>query len=237
MPRNIVDGIEIEVPQGATVLRACALAGMGSGGKRRLVNAAAVFGLAAAMALGTASAQPVAQSSAAARVAMHRFGACVADRSPAKAAQTLATDFRTTPYRLALRALANNNRDCFRSGRMRSAGLAFAGAIAERLLLRDPAPLNARLVRAAARPGPPPLGSADSIAICVVRSTPDDVARLFATDVASAAEAASVASLQVAVNLCSQGKPRLETNVEGLRAMLATASFRTLGAPAAAERG
>ena len=202
------------------------------------MKAVMALGLAAALSAGTAPAQqPLAQSSAAARQSMHRFGACVADRSPAKAAQTLAMDFRTSGYRLALRTLANNNRDCFRSGRMRSPGLAFAGAIAERLLMRDAAPLNARLARAATRPAPPPLSLSDAIALCAVRSAPDDVARLFASDAASATEAAATAPVQVAVDLCSRVKPRVVTNVEGVRAILATAAFRTLAAPAVAERG
>jgi hypothetical protein len=195
------------------------------------------FTLAAALSVGPVQAQPLAQSSVAARQAMHRFGTCVADRSPAKASQTLALGFGTHGYRLGLRTLANNNRDCFRSGRMRSPGLAFAGAIAERLLMRDPAPLNARLARAVAQPASAALSPSDAIAMCVVRSAPDDVARLFSTGVASTAETAAAASLQVAVNLCSRGKPRLETNIEGLRSILATAAFRTLAASSTARKG
>lgn len=195
------------------------------------------LGIALTLSAGIAQAQPLAQSSVAARQSMHRFGACVADRSTAKAAQTLAMDFGTGAYRSALRTLANNNRDCFRSGRMRSPGLAFAGAIAERLLLRDPTPLNARLVRAVVESARRPLSPSDAIASCVVQSAPDDVARLFSNAVGSADEARTAALLQLAVKLCSQGKPRLETNLEGLRAILATAAFRTLAAPSVAERG
>jgi hypothetical protein len=198
---------------------------------------ALTIGLAVALTAGSAPAQPLAQSSPAARESMHRFGTCVADRSPAKAAQTLAMGFGASGYGLALRTLANNNRDCFRSGRMRSPGLAFAGAMAERLLKRDPAPLNGRLARAAAKPAPASISPSDAIAICVVRSAPDDVAKLFASEVASPSEASAAASLGVAVDLCARGRARLETNVEGLRSILATAAFRTLAALAVSERG
>ena len=120
---------------------------------------------------------------------------------------------------------------------MRSSRLLFAGAIAERLLARDPAPLNARLVRAAARAAPPARSPSDAIAICIVRSAPDETARLFASEVASDAEAQAARALDVAVRLCSQGQRPLVTNVEGLRAMLATAAFRNVDPVALAERG
>ena len=177
------------------------------------------------------------ESSAGARHSLQRFATCVADRSPEKAAQTLQMDFTTSTYRSALRRLSEVNRDCFsRRGIMRSATLGFAGALAERLLERDPAPLNVRLARAATMPATPARSASDAIAICVVRSAPDDVARLFATEIATPAESATAKALDVPVRLCSQRGPRLETNVEGLRAMLATAAFRTV-AGAAGERG
>jgi hypothetical protein len=181
--------------------------------------------------------RPLGESSASARQSLQRFATCVADRSPDKAAQTLQMNFTTSSYRSALRRLSEVNRDCFsRRGIMRSASLGFAGAMAERLLERDPSPLNVRLARAATMPATPARSVTDAIAICVVRSVPDDVARLFATDIATPAEAAAGRALDVPVRLCSQGKPTLETNIEGLRAMLATAAFRTV-AGATGERG
>jgi hypothetical protein len=62
----------------------------------------------------------------------------------------------------------------------------------------------------------------------VVRSAPDDVARLFATEVASDAERAAAKALQVASDACARNQARLETTPEGLRSMLATAAFRTV---------
>ncbi|HET7816178.1 MAG TPA: hypothetical protein VFK58_01190 [Sphingomicrobium sp.] len=185
-----------------------------------------------------AAAQPVQGSSPGARRAVQQFGACVADQSPEKSARTLAMDFRSPTYRSALNNLARANEGCFGyRGAMRSSRLLLAGAIAERLMARDPAPLNARLVRAAARAAPPARSPSDSIAMCVVRSAPDESARLFASEVASEAEAQAAKSLDVAVRLCSQGQRPLVINLEGLRAMLATAAFRNVDPVALAERG
>jgi hypothetical protein len=172
--------------------------------------------------------KPLEESSANARAQMERFASCVADRSPEKAARTIAMDFRSTTYRSALKNLADANRDCYGyRSTMRSGGLSFAGALAERLLERDATALNARIVRAvstqtAAR------SPSDAIALCVVRSAPDDVARLFATEVASDAERDAVKALQVASDACARNQARLETTPEGLRSMLATAAFRTV---------
>lgn len=178
------------------------------------------------------------ESSPVARQEMERFGICVANRSPEKAAQTLHMDFRSTTYRSALRNLARTNEDCFKRGRMSSPGLPFAGAIAERLMERHAEPINVRLARAVSNRAPTSRAPSDAIAICVVRTVPDEVAKLFATEVATPEEAAAAASLDFALKLCSQGQPRLEANVEGLRAMLATAAFRsTTAPPSAVERG
>ena len=172
--------------------------------------------------------KPLEESSANARVQMERFATCVADRSPEKAARTISMDFRSTTYRSALKNLADANRDCYGyRSTMRSGGLSFAGALAERLLERDASALNARIIRAgsgqtAAR------SPSDAIALCVVRSAPDDVARLFATEVASGAERDAVKALRVALDACARNQARLETTPEGFRAMLATAAFRTV---------
>ena len=180
-----------------------------------------------------AAAKPLEESSSNARVQMERFASCVADRSPDKVARTISMDFRSTTYRSALRNLADANRDCYGyRSTMRSGGLSFAGALAERLIERDPAPLNARIVRATHVPLPSRSPS-DAIAICVVRSAPDEVSRLFGTDVASEAEQAAFNDLQFVTGLCSENQPELQATVEGMRAMLATAALRVTSAAVA----
>ena len=171
-----------------------------------------------------------ARTAADVRAVMHDFGRCVARYSEAMAAETLAMDFTTRAYQSRLRQMADNNRDsCFRRrGRMRSDSLLLAGGIAEGLLARDSTPLNARLARAALGPAPATFSPSDAIAVCVIRSVPDDVARLFETDVASEAEAEALAAIAPIVAACNRtGRPFAATH-PGLRAILATAAFRSV---------
>jgi hypothetical protein len=177
--------------------------------------------------------KPFEESSANARVQMERFASCVADRSPEKVARTISMDFRSTTYRSALRNLADANRDCYGyRSTMRAGGLSFAGALAERLIERDATPLNARIVRAT-HVSVPPRTPSDAIAICVVRSAPDEVSRLFVADVASEAEKSAIKELQFVTGLCSENKPELQATIEGMRAMLATAALRVASAAVA----
>ena len=138
---------------------------------QRIALVAAVIGMPA-----PASAQTT-DSTPEARQQMQAYGACVADRSAAKASQTLSSDFRTQKYHLAMRALNDNNRDCSRllprRSKMYSSSLLFAGAMAERLMAAGPRPLNVRLAEAAARPAPTFYSQSDAIAMCVIRSAPD----------------------------------------------------------------
>jgi hypothetical protein len=201
---------------------------------QRIALVAAVIGMPA-----PASAQTT-DSTPEARQQMQAYGACVADRSAAKASQTLSSDFRTQKYHLAMRALNDNNRDCSRllprRSKLYSSSLLFAGAMAERLMAAGPRPLNVRLAEAAARPAPTFYSQSDAIAMCVVRSAPDETARLFSSDVGSAAEIAAARALDVAVKLCSRGGPELHVNLEGLRAMLATAAFRNVASLTLAKK-
>jgi hypothetical protein len=188
----------------------------------------------------TASAQDFHSSTPAARRQIQAFGACVADRSTAKAAQLLSMDFRSAAYHPALRALNLNNLDCSRLMPRRSgahsSSLLFAGALAERLIATDAEPLNVRLAQAAARTAPPTYGPGDAIANCVVRSAPNETGNLFGTEVGSDAEAQAMKALDVAVQLCSRGKAPFQANVEGLRAILATAAFRNVRPSQMAEK-
>lgn len=172
--------------------------------------------------------------SAEARGKVLEFGRCAAARSPEMAARTLGMNFTTSAYRNRLNQLSRNNEGCLQGARrMRAGGLLFAGAMAEGLLDRAGAPLNVRLARAAAGAPTPAYSPSDRVAICVVRSLPDQVAGLFDTAPASAGEEAAVRALLPAFELCAQDGPRIRGNEAGLRAMLATAAFRSVGAEAA----
>lgn len=171
-----------------------------------------------------------------ARVAIQGFGACVARRSAGMASGILTRDFTTRDYQQGLRVLSRNNEDCFRRrGRMRSHNLLFAGAIAEQLVEQGTEPLNVRLARAAAQPEPQAFSQSDRVALCVVRSTPDDVGRMFSTEVASEAERTELQALRRVVALCNRTGRPLEISDAGLRAILATAAFRTVNSSTGAE--
>lgn len=172
----------------------------------------------------------------AARAELHGFAGCVVGQSRQLAIEVLGRDFTTARYRNALRSLARNNERCFSRRRsLYASGLPFAGSLAEQLLGQDPRPLNVRLARAAVEPAPRAFSASDRISICVVRSVPDDVARLLAAEMGGAQENQAVNALELAIQACSQGGPRLVTPPAGLRAMLATAAFRVVqGAPSPA---
>ncbi|QPQ55508.1 hypothetical protein IC614_02580 [Allosphingosinicella flava] len=167
-----------------------------------------------------------------AREKMAAFGACVADRSADLAARTLNSDFTSATYRNTMKRLSESNRGCFKKGRMRASGLLFAGAIAERLIEQDGTPVNVQLARAAVGQAPATYSPSDKVAMCVVRSAPDQVGALFMTNVATAEEGAAASGLASVMTLCAQGGPAVQTTPEGLRAMLATAAFRSIAASA-----
>lgn len=172
----------------------------------------------------------------AARSELHGFAACVVGRSRELAIETLGRDFTTTRYRNALRSLARNNESCFpRRRSLFASGLPFAGSLAEHLLEEDFTPLNVRLARAASAPSPRAFSVTDRISLCVVRTVPDDVARLLSTEIGSAEEEQAVDALELGVRACSQGGPRLVTPAAGLRAILATAAFRAVNFSTEAE--
>ncbi|WP_432770641.1 MAG: hypothetical protein HEQ22_07880 [Sphingopyxis sp.] len=168
-----------------------------------------------------------------ARQTMARYAACIADGSPDKVADVLTRDFRTTEYRNGLRNLSRANEGCARRTGLRDTlrmnNLPFAAALAEVMIERDTAPLNARLAKAASGKEAPTFAPSDKVAMCVARSTPDDVAALFASEPGSDGEEQAAAKLLPVADMCGQGV-KVEASVTGLRSILATASFRLLAA-------
>jgi hypothetical protein len=171
-----------------------------------------------------------------ARAAIESYGRCAAERQPGEANRLLTMDFNTSRYRNGLRLLSQDvQRHCAREsvgsfGMMRSANLLFSGAIAEALLEADATPLNARLAhRAAAQVTS--YSPSDTLALCLARSLPDQVAALFATVPGSEAEAAAAAPLTQALPACARAaaiEADVEITVPAMRAMTATAAYRLL---------
>lgn len=191
-----------------------------------------MIGFALTLMLASVQAQPASPSSSPEALrTIQSFGSCIADASTAKAAQTLAGDFRTPAYRRGIDQLVEANRLCAASrgwSRMRASRLLLAGAIAERLIERDGKPVNVELTKAAAKPAASSYSPTDTAAMCVVRSVPDDVAKLFATEVATDAEKSAADAVQPVMERCLPSTSSVSITTDGLRAMLATAAFRSI---------
>ena len=175
-----------------------------------------------------------------ARLALQHYGSCVAGSATGEAGRVLAMDFTTPTYKNALRLLSRDAaRFCaskaFGTGVLRSANLLFAGEVAEALLEKSGGPLGAQFAKAAAGAAPSGFSLTDKMAICVVRSVPDQVAAVFATERDSAAESAAITALATPAQMCGKAvgatKP-VSISPAGLRAMLATAAFRSVRAGA-----
>lgn len=163
-------------------------------------------------------------------VRMQAFGQCVARRRPAQAAALLRMDFNTVEQRRALEKLAFSESDCIgRNRRAKFAGVLFAGALAEQLLSRTEN-LAAALAYDPAKPPVKALSESDYVASCVARTSPDKVAGLLAVPAASDAEKAALSGLAPIVQQCIRTGQQARFNRPGLRAILATASYRLVEA-------
>lgn len=174
----------------------------------------------------------------AARMELGKWAGCIARKNPGETARVLRMDFTTGSYNRAIRMLSESDKSCvtFR-GTLRSAGLLFAGELAEAMLESGSSPLAGRLARAAGMPSAQTYSFTDKVAMCVVRSVPDDVSALFATERGSAEETAKLEALATPMGMCAKAaeahKP-ISVNPAGLRAMLATASYRSVASLEAA---
>jgi hypothetical protein len=166
------------------------------------------------------------------RRALAEWAGCLARKNGAEAGRVLAMDFTSPTYNRAFKMLTDEDKQCreFR-GTLRTQRLLLAGELAEALIERREQPVANTLAKAAGAPATPAFSFTDRVAICVVRSVPGDVAKLFATERNSAEETAAAQALAVPMGLCAQAaqarKP-LSINPAGLRAMLATAAFRSV---------
>jgi len=170
-----------------------------------------------------------------ARIALQKWAGCIARRSKDEAARILTMDFTTPTYTRAQKMLAQDSGTCIRdNSSLRGDGLLFAGEMAEALLEGEGTPVGTALARAAGTPATAGFSFTDKVAICVVRSVPSEVAALFATERDSAEESAAINGLATPMGMCASAaharKP-LSVSPAGLRAMLATAAFRSIHAP------
>ena len=156
--------------------------------------------------------------------AMHNFGGCVVGMTPAGAREVLAMDYRTNAYQEKLRRLAKGHDRCTRPGtELKFSGVLFAGAMAETLLEQRRDGLSAASQFKSPLPARSPL---EAMALCTVLTSPADVSRLLATDVATDKESLAADALMQTLNACLSGADKAELNRPALRSVLALAAWR-----------
>lgn len=196
--------------------------------------------LAATVLPGPAYAKPARAPSAVDIGTLHAFAGCMADRYRPGVRRLLALDYRSRAYDHALTTLSDEGSRClpFAFGKLKSARVLMVGAFAEQLL---PAALDgARLAeRVAHDPSRPPIAARDEgeyLALCAVRTMPDEAAALLATKPASEDERRAVAAIRPRLGTCLRAGAAARLNAPGLRAVLALAAYRLVSQPAAAAR-
>lgn len=153
---------------------------------------------------------------------------CIVSTSPDESSSLLRMDFRTPAYKGKMQRLFDNNRNCFKDGWLRAHGLLVAGGLAEQLLAKSPQKTNVRLAMLAPNSTQKPRTPTDAVAMCTARSDPDGVARLFASKAASAEETSAAQAMALAMSRCNPTNIKISVSPAGLRAMLATATYRLL---------
>lgn len=159
---------------------------------------------------------------------LHAFARCVALESPARARAVLAADEGSAGFVNAIQRLADNNHHCLNRGSLSANERFFAGRMAEALLLTDlqGQDLARRVALDETRPPVRANGETALMGICIVRAAPAEVAALFATDPASAEEAAAMRAVTPHLGRCLRTGVEAHFNRPAIRSILALAAFR-----------
>ncbi len=164
--------------------------------------------------------------------ALHSVGECLATRHSQRVRAVLALDYRTRSYRDDLRELGRNGGECAQDqlGRatLRSAGLPFAGSIAEALLEQDGilADLAGKTGYRADVPAIDARGASEFMAFCAIRKDPAGTAAVLRSDPASSGEAVALAAMGATLSGCVPAKSELEFSYQSIRALLALGAWR-----------
>lgn len=168
--------------------------------------------------------------------AMHLYAACVVRDSQPGAEKLLQMDVGTPDYQDTLRAYARSHPRCVPGRKLKFGGLAFAGAVAETLILerysgRD---IAALIAQAAPEAYLPPHGPAEAIGMCVARAQPALVKAVLATDPGSPQEITALDQTGPALAGCIRKGQTMTLNKQAARAMYALGAWRLIsdkGAP------
>jgi len=177
------------------------------------------------------------------RVALEQWAGCLARKNPDETRRVLSMDSTAPAYDRALMMLSQEDKSCMKArGKLQASGLLFAGELAEALIEEGPVPLGSRLAKAATQPAASTYSFSDRLAMCLVRSVPDQVAAIFPTTRDSREESAAIGALNTPAQMCATvarspvdlagkaaGKPRpMSISPAALRAMVATAALRSV---------
>jgi hypothetical protein len=163
-----------------------------------------------------------------ARMTLYKTVSCLAKASSGEAASLLKMDFRSLTYRTKMDRLFGNNPQCVKARWIRSNRLLVAGDLAENLLADSQEKVNVRLAKLPPDISITPRTPTDTIAFCVARSDPNGVGELFSSTVANKEEAMAATALGISLNRCNQTGKAMSISPAGLRAMVATATYRLL---------
>jgi hypothetical protein len=167
--------------------------------------------------------------------AVHNFGACVVARTPEGAREALALDYGTPDYEKRMRRYIQGHDYCIPfNGRMSSAGVLFAGSMAEALLKSEVKPAGQLAQRIAYDPQREDIRARsplEAMALCTVLNAPGVAAKIFDTEPATPEEANAMKPLGNVLPQCLRKDMQLTLNKPALRSLLALAAWRIANAP------
>jgi hypothetical protein len=187
-----------------------------------------------------AVAKPAANPSAVDIGTLHVFAGCMVDRYRPGVRKLLALDYRSRSYDHLLDTLMDEGSRClpFAFGNLRSSGVLIAGALAEASLseILDGSRLAERVAYDPSRPAVAARDDGEYLALCAVRTMPDEIAGLLATKPASEEERRAIAAIRPRLGPCLRAGAAARVNAAGLRAILALAAYRLASQSGAAAR-
>jgi hypothetical protein len=193
--------------------------------------------MAVALAAGAMAAKPVpaAAPDEKAIVAMHTYGACIADRTRYGAEQVLTMDPHDGSSHRMLERIAQGHPGCEPGREVKFDDALFRGGLAERMLAKRPGRehLVSTLSSDPGKRGIHAWDEADVAGLCMVRKDPQAVAALLDTEPASAAEAQAEQALTPSLGACLRVGQTLQLSRSTFRAMLAVAAWQVADAAGA----